>query len=74
MSEGRYTLRDKDIISAAKRSARVHDPDFNFSHRFFIRKDITMKKIISAALALTLLAGTGSAFAQGNDDHRDAAA
>ena len=33
-----------------------------------------MKKIISTALALTLLAGTGSAFAQGQDDHRDAPA
>ncbi len=30
-----------------------------------------MKKILTAALALTLLAGTGSAFAQGRDDHRD---
>jgi Ni/Co efflux regulator RcnB len=38
------------------------------AHQFFIRKDITMKKILTAALALTLLAGTGSAFAQGNDN------
>lgn len=30
-----------------------------------------MKKILSTALALTLLAGTGSAFAQGRDDHHD---
>ena len=30
-----------------------------------------MKKILTAALALTLLAGAGSAFAQGRDDHRD---
>jgi Ni/Co efflux regulator RcnB len=30
-----------------------------------------MKKLLSAALALTLLAGTGSAFAQGRDDNRD---
>jgi Ni/Co efflux regulator RcnB len=30
-----------------------------------------MKKILSAAIALTLLAGTGAAFAQGHDDHHD---
>ena len=29
-----------------------------------------MKKLLSTALALTLLAGTGAAFAQGRDDHR----
>ena len=33
-----------------------------------------MKKIITTALALSLLAGSGSAFAQGHDDHRDAPA
>jgi Ni/Co efflux regulator RcnB len=39
--------------------------DFSFG------RTITMKKILSTALALTLLAGTGSAFAQGRDDNRD---
>jgi Ni/Co efflux regulator RcnB len=41
------------------------------AHQFFIWKDNTMKKILSTALALTLLAGAAPAFAQGHDDHRD---
>jgi Ni/Co efflux regulator RcnB len=51
-------------------SGKVHGADFNFSPSIFHRKDTVMKKILSTAIALTLLAGTGSAFAQGHDDHR----
>jgi Ni/Co efflux regulator RcnB len=60
----RYYFRRNAFRQGSWREFYIHVIDFH-------RKEPIMKKILSTAIALTLLAGTGTAFAQGHDDHRD---